>query len=413
MVGRGMLLASVCFTWFATGSLAGQTRGWKIEAVPGEAKPGQPVTLHVTATEKQGGRVTLFDGVVPLGTTAFNDRGEAIVRTNLLSPGAHSIRAVGWGTPASASPAVNVTVTEDRPERYSKEKSYPAGPAPGAMAVADFNGDGNLDLVVANAGKGTVTVLLGNADGSFGDPIPTATGAKPTALVAADLDGDGIPDIAVTDSESGSVTILSGVGDGTFSGRRDVTLVPGTLSAIVVADFDGDGIPDLAVANQSAGNIAILIGKGDGTFQSPRNVSAGSPAALVTADFNGDGIADLAVANFDTNTVTVLLGAGNLAFHARSTSAAGDGPAWLSVHRDPTAKGMELSVGGARDGTLTVLPGNADGTFGPGARQPFGYGKESHVSADFNHDGKTDMAVADSAGGSEFSRRQQGGPIPT
>ena len=129
MVGRGMFLASVCFTWFAAGSLVGQTTGWKIEAGPEDAKPGQTVTLHVSATEKHGGRVTLFDGVVPLGTTAFSDRGEAILRTNLLSPGAHSIRAVGWGTPASASPVVNVTVAEDKPERYSKEKSYPAGPA--------------------------------------------------------------------------------------------------------------------------------------------------------------------------------------------------------------------------------------------------------------------------------------------
>ena len=399
MVGRGRTLASICFASFAASSLFAQTAGWKIEAESPEAKLGQPVTLHVTSTDKpSSGRLTLFDGAVPIGTITFNDRGEAMLRTSLLAPGAHSIRAVRWGAPASASPVVNITVSGDQPTRYSKEKSYPAGPAPGAIAVADFNSDGNLDLVVTNSNSASITVLLGAPDGSLGDPLPTVTGAKPTALVAADLDGDGITDLAVTDSETGSVNILIGAGDGTFSPRRDVALLPGTLSAIVAADFDGDGVPDLAVANQSANTVAILIGNGDGTFQSPRNISVGSPAALAAADFNEDGIADLAVANFDANTVTVLLGTGNLTFQALSPSAAGDGPAWLGIRRASAAAGIELSVGGARDATLTVLSANPNGTLGVGRRRPFGYRKEANVSADFNHDGTTQLAVADPSG---------------
>ena len=399
MVGRGRILASICFAWFAASALFAQTAGWKIEAESPEAKLGQPVTLHVTSPDKpSSGRLTLFDGAVPIGTITFNDRGEAMLRTSLLAPGAHSIRAVRWGAPASASPAVNITVSGDQPARYPKEKSYPAGPAPGALAVADFNGDGNLDLVVTNSNSASITVLLGASDGSFGDPLTTVTGAKPTALVAADLDGDGITDLAVTDSETGSVNLLIGAGDGTFSPRREVALSAGTLSAIVVTDFDGDGVPDLAVANQSANYVAILIGNGDGTFQSPRNISSGSPAALAAADFNEDGIADLAVANFDTNTVTVLLGTGNVTFQALSPSAAGDGPAWLGLHRASAAAGIELSVGGARDATLTVLPANANGTLSAGRRRPFGYRKEANVSADFNHDGTTQLAVADPSG---------------
>src|SRR5271154_3412386 len=106
MVGRGKLLASIGFAWFAAGSLFAQTEALKIELESGQARLGQSLTLHVNTPETpSGGRITFFRGVVPLGTGAFNDRGEAILHTNLLSAGEHSIRAVRWGKPASASPA--------------------------------------------------------------------------------------------------------------------------------------------------------------------------------------------------------------------------------------------------------------------------------------------------------------------
>lgn len=176
----------------------------------------------------------------------------------------------------------------------------PASPAPQGepqSAVAgDFNGDGLPDLAVASW-NGTLTVLLGNGDGTFAvsatSPIPT--GANSDAIAVGDFNGDGNLDLAVANYGSNSVTVLLGNGDGTF------TVAPSPATgvdprAVAIADYNGDGIPDLAVANDS-GSVTVLLGNGDGTFAatatSPQPGNA--PVSIAAGDFNGDGKEDLAV----------------------------------------------------------------------------------------------------------------------
>ena len=228
---------------------------------------------------------------------------------------------------------------------------------PAAITVGDFNGDGTADLAVANAGSNTVTVLLGDGKGRFTTAASPGTGDFPSSIATGDFNGDGVLDLAVANSYSNTLTILLGNGDGSFTPSAASPATGQSPRAVVAGDFNGDGIPDLAVVNDATGTLTILLGKGDGTFTatsvSPATVS--NPTALVVGDFNGDGIADLAVVNGDSAT---------LPYH------------------------------------LTILLGNGDGTFtAPAVNPPTGYQPSSVAAADFNGDGHSDLAVANHGDG--------------
>jgi FG-GAP-like repeat len=185
-------------------------------------------------------------------------------------------------------------------------------------ALGDFNGDGKLDLAVTGVGvTGTqgdeVAILLGNGDGTFtaASNSTFATGKAPQAIAAADLNGDGKLDLAITNYEDASVTILLGNGDGTFTPASGSPITVGNSpDAIAVGDLNGDGKLDLAIANYGGNTLTILLGNGDGTFTSasgsPFPVGVG-PSSIAVGDFNGSGRLGLAITNLTGNTVSILL----------------------------------------------------------------------------------------------------------
>ncbi|MGI8988155.1 MAG: beta strand repeat-containing protein, partial [Bryobacteraceae bacterium] len=193
---------------------------------------------------------------------------------------------------------------------------------PHSLAVGDFNGDGVSDIAVAdtdNAGQGgnKVAVFLGNGSGAF-TPAPGSpfiVGSNPTAVAVGDFNGDGNADLAIANRGSNDVTVLLGNGSGGFTpvpGSPFPTGSPGSPFGLAVGDFNGDGNIDLAVSNFSDG-VAVLLGNGSGGFipepGSPFVVGI-NPRSMAVGDFNGDGKTDLAVANNGSNNVTVLLGIG-------------------------------------------------------------------------------------------------------
>jgi hypothetical protein len=182
--------------------------------------------------------------------------------------------------------------------------------SPVATAIGDLDGNGDLDVVVANSGSHTVSVLPG-VGGTLAAKTDFATGDTPVSLAIGDFDDDGDLDLAVANSGSRSVTVLRSNGDGTFGGRTDISVGP-EPSHVATADLDGDGDLDLAVANRGDGTVTILLGDGLGGFGGRADFGvSGHPVSLAIGDLNLDGKPDIVVAN-QTSWVTAMLNTGTL-----------------------------------------------------------------------------------------------------
>ena len=286
--------------------------------------------------------------------------------------------------------------------------TYNIGASPTSVLAADFNGDGKLDLAVADSGvsggndPGAIVVLLGNGDGTFQTPVRYSAGTSPVSLAAADFNGDGILDLAVANAQSASVSILLGLGDGTF--RRSVEfLVDQGPYSIVVADFNLDGYPDLAVTNRLSNNIAILLGFGDGTFQDPISFPvADGPGFLASGDFNGDGKPDLAVLFDATNTLSIMLGTGDGFLDQPVNYLVGASPNSIALVDLDGDGVLDILAPDPSSHSVLILWGKPDGTFDAAPLYPAGAAPASIAVADFNGDGIADL-VAPNQGSSDFS----------
>jgi len=354
------------------------------------AQSGSPGSYTLTATVASQAKEA---GIAPpTGLVSFLD----------ISNGDTSLASVALGNGATGLSFLNTQTPQ-------------TGYDPWSVATADFNGDGIPDLAVANQSDGTMTILLGNGDGTFAEAAssPIAIGNSTFYVAVGDFNQDGKPDLAVASGfYGGAISIFLGNGNGTFTqaaGSPISVSTPYVTDAIAVADINGDGIPDIAAANDGyeygASSVTVLLGNGDGTFTT---VSASStvgegPVGIIAGDFNGDGKPDLATANFYDGTVTVLLGNGDGTFTQAASSPiiVGSFPWTLSTadfNRDGKA---DLAVANTfytsgSPGTISVLLGNGDGTFIPSADSPVtvGHSPESAAVGDFNGDGIPDLAAA-------------------
>ena len=295
---------------------------------------------------------------------------------------------------------------------FQAEQTHDAGAGPTSVAVGDFNRDGNLDLVVANYGSNdyhavtvatTVSVLLGNGDGTFGAAQTFEAGSGPNAVVVGEFNGDGIQDLAVADygpdgQRGTTVSVLLGYGDGTFKTAQAFEAGNGA-SSVAVGDFNRDGVQDLAVSNANDNTVSVLLGNGDGTFQAARRFGVGAfPWFVVVGDFNGDQVPDLAVSDHLDDAVSVLLGNGDGSFQPPLTFATGWNPAGIAVGDFNADGNQDLAVANGFSTTVSVLAGRGDGTFL--AAESFGVGNApaSVAVGDFNGDGMPDLGVANYSG---------------
>jgi hypothetical protein len=281
-------------------------------------------------------------------------------------------------------------------------------PGPLSLATGDFNHDGLLDAVVASAyevqgrNSSNVQVLLGNGDGTFKTAVNYRVGESPNSVAVSDLDGDGNLDIAVADSARDAVSVLLGNGDGTF--KPSVSFpVPQNPMFLALGDFNHDGKVDIATVNSSDATgycdcVAVLLGNGDGTFQEPpiiTSLAAPPTAAFGVGRFSVTGNLDLAVSEESefSSQVEILVGNGDGSFHSGSIYEVGAGPGTVAVADFNGDKHLDLAVAENEEEAIGILLGNGDGTFQPEVR----YGTNFPLwvtAADLTGDGRQDLVVA-------------------
>jgi VCBS repeat protein len=227
------------------------------------------------------------------------------------------------------------------------------------IASTDVNGDGHTDILTID--DSVLTVLLGNGDRTY-SPVAGSVraGFNARKIVMGDWEGDGLLDVALLSNFAGAVFTFAGNGDGTFGPRPIASLSDALLEGVATGDFNGDGRLDIAAGRVEADDVAVLLGNGDGTFGAEVRYPAGiRPLAVAVADFNRDGRQDLAV--LDAN--------------------------WHDFVPDPIP-----------EGSLSILFGNGDGTFGAPVQYPSGGAAMAMSVGDLNGDGAPDAVIANSHG---------------
>ena len=262
------------------------------------------------------------------------------------------------------------------------------------IAVGDFDNDGNLDLVTANELSHTVSILLNNDDGTFTQKAPPDSpimvGKAPRSVAVGDFDNDGNLDLATANYDSNSVSILLGNGDGTFPENPPEVMIGGSPVSVAVGDFNGDNVLDLAAVNLDSNTVSILLGKGAGTFSTnPPTVPVGDiPTSVAVGDFDNDGNLDLAVANGDSNTVSILLGNVHGTFDPAngSTVPVGSGPRSVTVGDFDNDGNLDLATANEDSNDVSIRLGNGHGTFDPanGSTVPVGSEPRSITVGIFN-----------------------------
>lgn len=279
-----------------------------------------------------------------------------------------------------------------------------AGANPSAIAVGDFNRDGNLDVAIVHPtttsrGIGNkVSVHLGNGQGGFGSGLVFATGNADTGIATADFNGDGILDLAIGSCASQAVFIHTGNGNGTFTETNEI-FVGGCSGnsdmSVTAADLNGDGHADLVVSSISNSTISVLLGNGAGGFTGPTAYATGpEPTHAAVGDFDQDGHVDLAVASASSATVTILKGNGAGAFSLFTFVSVGSPGFDIETSDLNGDRFLDLIVPNYGNGSISVLAGDGTGNFPNRTDFPVGASPLYAAIADFNGDASPDIAVS-------------------
>jgi len=390
--------------------------------LPSAVTPGSVgFTLNVSGTGFASSATVNWNGK-PLATTFVNASHLAatVPATLVANAGTATVTVVNPGPGGGASNFVYFpvgtagTLMGFASAAIAQQTLY----YPFGLVAGDFNEDGKADLAFSLIAK--VNVFVGKGDGTFapaaGSPVPIPSPPYDDfpspyggPLAVGDFNHSGHLGLAVGEVNNEAAVILLGDGSGAFQAST-AAFANGQgmpASAIGVADFNADGNLDLALVNQISGVSPVVLGYGAGAFnQSGTLYQSGFANGVAIGDFNGDGKLDAVMTNgvspaLPNSALTVSLGNGDGTFTASNNSPIilGSGLNGI-VAADFNGDGkLDLAVTDSGNNTVIVLLGNGDGTFGAPTTVPVGSNPGPIVAADFNNDGKLDLAVANMGDG--------------
>lgn len=287
--------------------------------------------------------------------------------------------------------------------------AMPVGSQPAALASADFNGDRIPDVAVANAGDGTVSVLLAIGEGRFSPAVNSSVGGEPRAILAL---GNVL---VIGDAAADRVVVATVAGDGRVTVNGDVAVGRRPM-ALAAGDVNRDGRVDVVVANRGDDTVMVLHGNGPTTFTRAARLSTGAgPAAVAVGDLDRDGDLDLVVAHADANTAGVWGGDGRGGFGLSSTLSTGVTPSSVAIIDDIVLRAVgephpDLFVSNAGSNDVSIFGGRGNLGFILSNRVLAGRLPVAMVVGQFDNDAESnaDIAVASSAGSAIGSLRGQG-----
>lgn len=313
-------------------------------------------------------------------------------------------------------------ILADLDTTYALHKEYVAGTTPVSLHVGDLTADGRQDIVCVNSGSADVSFFKGNGDGTFADAVRLGllATAAPLDVTAADVDEDGDQDIITADSGTNTISIIKNVA-GVFSTIPEILPVGAFPRAILAVDLNKDNKVDLVSTNRNANSISVLLNTGAGVFAAPVTLAVGTnPRMARPVDVDKDNDVDLVVTNPNSKNISTLLNNGAAVFTAGATIALDQLPSRFDTGDFDADGNIDLAVvlfsaadGNPALGVAEVLFGNGTGGFPETLRYGTGGAAQDLVVADLNADGKLDLLTADSlrdaasivygVGGGEFA----------
>ena len=356
------------------------------------------VMAFVVATPVLGATVVSF---APATNYATGDNSNSVAVADLNADGNLDLAVANQGTSADPdSVSILLGTASGTFGAVTNYSTAPAGTAaPSSVVVGDVNGDDKPDVLTIDLIGEDITIFAGNGDGTLATPTRRTfdgEGADIADLALADFNGDGVLDLAWTSRLSVSVAL--GNGDGTFGAQNSVQFLFERPLTIVAGDFNGDVKADIAFTGQLSTNAAIvLLGNGDGTFGAGVGYGSGTTPndvdALTSGDVNGDSLPDLAMANA-AGGVTILLGNGDGSFTQAGTFGT-DVPSFGAVISDLNVDGKpDIALTNTNANGVGVLLGTGTGTFGSATVFGTDGSPGSVSSADFDTDGRPDLVTA-------------------
>lgn len=318
---------------------------------------------------------------------------------NALSRGTfHTIRSLlgfaSLGLLVSGLMACSKAEPYNPPDLFYYFASYKVGKNPTTITTVDLNHDSFTDLVTTNIASDTLSILLGNGDGTFRDQMQLHVCQEPRALAIGDFKQDEHVDLALACSGGDEIALLFGQGNGRFEEGPHYP-VHRTPVALATDDVNNDHHPDLVVALRND-KIKVFLGAGTGEFRHGAQYEYGdTPTSVALSDLNSDGKLDLVVTNGGpmSNAVTIWLGNGDGTFRDPKDYPTGKRPLGVSFADFNNDRNRDLLViNGERDSFTTFL-GNGNATFQPGKDSGADAGPNFGLARDFNGDRLMDVAI--------------------